>query len=153
VVAGELLRWWGVAYAGPLTRVTGSVGAPELIVAGPFAYVRNPLYVGNILMYAGVGIMANALFPWLLAAAVAYFIAQYALIVSLEEEFLAKQFGAAFDEYRASVPRFFPSLRRSPLAAAGRQRADWRGGLRSERRTLQAVGLVVGLLLVVWGVS
>ena len=43
VAFGESMRFWGVAYAGSLTRVTGSVGAPEVIVAGPFAYVRNPL--------------------------------------------------------------------------------------------------------------
>ncbi|HVN47548.1 MAG TPA: methyltransferase, partial [Bacteroidota bacterium] len=73
VVLGEFFRFYGVAYAGSLTRVTGSVGAPEVIVAGPFARVRNPLYVGNMLTYIGIGIMSNALFPWLVLAAFAWF--------------------------------------------------------------------------------
>lgn len=153
LLAGELLRFWGVAYAGPLTRVTGSVGAPELVVTGPFAYVRNPLYVGNIVMYAGIGIMANALFPWLVLAALAYFVFQYAMIVSLEEEFLARQFGASYEEYRKRVPRFLPAFRSPPAVSGSRQHPDWKGALRSERRTLQAVGLVVLILLVQWGVA
>ncbi len=125
---GESLRFWGVAYAGSLTRVTGSVGAPEVVVAGPFSYVRNPLYIGNIMMYSGVGVMANALTPWLVLIALPYFVFQYSLIVSLEEEFLEKEFGAAYLEYKKNVPRFFPWLMRTSIhlrnsrSRAGRKR-------------------------------
>src|SRR3972149_10687431 len=48
---GEFTRFWGVAYAGPLTRVTGGVGAPSLVVAGPFSFLRDPPYFGGILLY------------------------------------------------------------------------------------------------------
>ena len=92
VAAGEFSRFYGVAYAGSLTRVTGSVGAPAVIVAGPFSYLRNPLYMGNMLTYLGIGIMANALFPWLLLAALFWFSFQYYEIVLAEEEFLEKGF-------------------------------------------------------------
>ena len=78
---GESLRFWGVAYAGSLTRVTGSVGAPEVVTAGPYAYLRNPLYVGNIFMYCGVGIAANDLVPWLVLGALLYFVVDYRMIV------------------------------------------------------------------------
>lgn len=149
-LAGELLRFWGVSYAGSLTRVTGSVGAPEVIVSGPFAYVRNPLYLGNILMYTGIGWMAHALHPWLVLAAFVYFTFQYVMIVTLEEEFLEKEFGAAYLEFRRHVPRFVPRLTPYRHAAQEHQRPRWNEGLRSETRTLQAFGLVLLILVALW---
>ncbi len=147
---GESLRFWGVAYAGSLTRVTGSVGAPEVVVAGPYSYCRNPLYIGNILMYTGVGVMANALAPWLVLVALVYFVVQYSMIVSLEEEFLENEFGEGYLEFKRNVPRFFPRLRpyRNPIQE--HQKPDWIGALRSERRTFQAILLVIVLLLFIW---
>jgi protein-S-isoprenylcysteine O-methyltransferase Ste14 len=147
---GESLRFWGVAYAGSLTRVTGSVGAPEVVVAGPFAYLRNPLYVGNVLMYCGIGVMANAAPPWLVLIALAYFSFQYVMIVSLEEEFLEKEFGEQYLEYKRNVPRFLPRLNPYRTSAQERQKPNWVEGLQSERRTLQALSLVVVLLLLIW---
>lgn len=147
---GEAMRFWGVAYAGPLTRVTGNVGAPELVTSGPFSYVRNPLYVGNILLYVGFGIMANALTPWLVAATSFYFVVQYAAIVSLEEEFLQKEFGPLFEEYRRSVPRFTPRVTPVREIQKEHQRPDWQGARRSERRTFQAMALVGALVVARW---
>lgn len=147
---GELLRFWGVAYAGSLTRATGSVGALQVIVAGPYAFVRNPLYLGNILLYAGIGVMANALFPWLVIVALAYFAFQYLSIVSLEEEFLEKEFGPRYLEFKTHVPQFIPRLTPYKHPDQEGQRAHWSEALRSERRTLQAVGLVLALLVVLW---
>ena len=73
VLLGEFFRLWGVSYAGSETRTTGSVGGTYLVVSGPYAYVRNPLYLGNILLYCGVGVMSNALFPYLLIVAFLFF--------------------------------------------------------------------------------
>jgi protein-S-isoprenylcysteine O-methyltransferase Ste14 len=147
---GESLRFWGVAYAGSLTRVTGSVGAPEVVVAGPFSYARNPLYIGNILMYTGVGVMANALTPWLVLVALLYFSIQYSLIVSLEEEFLEKEFGEGYLEFKKNVPRFFPRLQRYRNPAQEHQKPNWEEAVRSERRTFQAILLVMLLLVLIW---
>lgn len=147
---GEAMRFWGVAYAGPLTRVTGNVGAPELVTSGPFSYVRNPLYVGNILLYVGFGIMAHALTPWLVVATAVYFVFQYSAIVSLEEEFLHKEFGSAFEEYRMSVPKFIPRITPVREVQKERQQPDWPGARRSERRTFQAMALVGALVIVRW---
>lgn len=149
-VFGELIRFWGVAYAGLLTRVTGNVGAPSLIVAGPFARMRNPLYVGNMILYAGIGIMSNALVPWLVLAAAAYFLFQYWMIVSLEENFLAKEFGEEYTEYHRAVPRFLPRLKPFASDAAAEQHPSWQEALRSETRTLQAIVLVAALIVVRW---
>ena len=149
VVAGEMMRFWGVAYAGSLTRVTGSVGAPELIVAGPFAFVRNPLYVGNITIYTGIGIMSNALWPWLVITAFCWFVFQYIVIVKLEEGFLAKEF-ANYAEYRANVPRFIPRLTPYRTPAQANQRPDTAGALRSERRSLQAMLVAILIIVTIW---
>ena len=149
-ILGESLRFWGVAYAGSLTRVTGSVGAPEVVVAGPFAYLRNPLYLGNVLMYCGIGVMANALTPWLVMIALVYFGFQYAMIVSLEEEFLEKEFGKEYLEFKKNVPRFLPRLSAYRTTAQDHQKPNWTECLRSERRTLQALSIIVVLLLLIW---
>jgi protein-S-isoprenylcysteine O-methyltransferase Ste14 len=150
VVLGESMRLWGVAYAGSLTRVTGSVGAPEVIMAGPFGHVRNPLYVGNILTYVGIGIMSNALFPWLVLIAAAWFVFQYDQIVSLEEEFLEKEFGGSYQDFMNNVPRFFPRLSPYVHPVQSKQFPHWNEAMRSERRTFQALGLVIVILLVLW---
>jgi protein-S-isoprenylcysteine O-methyltransferase Ste14 len=147
---GESIRFWGVAYAGSLTRVTGSVGAPEVVIAGPFSYVRNPLYIGNILMYTGVGVMSNALTPWLVLTALVYFSIQYSLIVSLEEEFLEKEFGEGYLEFKKNVPRFLPRLQPYKHPNQEHQKPNWQEGVRSERRTFQAIVLVMLLLLLIW---
>ncbi len=143
VAFGELMRFWGVAYAGSLTRVTGSVGAPEVIVAGPFAYVRNPLYVGNMLTYIGIGVMSNALFPWLVIAAAVWFAFQYFQIVLGEEEFLVKEFGEKYDEYKKNVPRFIPRFIPYKHPSQANQHARWQEAVHSERRTFQALGFSI----------
>jgi len=147
---GEAVRFWGVAYAGSLTRATGGVGAPEVVVAGPYAYMRNPLYVGNIMMYCGVGIMANALSPWLVVAAFVYFAVQYSMIVSLEEEFLEREFGDVYLLFKKEVPSFLPRLNPYRHPVQEHQRADWSEAFRSERRTFQAMLIVMALLLAIW---
>ena len=83
-VLGEMMRLWGVSWAGSETRTTGGVGGTYLVISGPFAHVRNPLYVGNILMYLGLGIMSMSLFPYLQIVAILFFIVQYQFIVKEE---------------------------------------------------------------------
>ena len=150
-LCGEAMRFWGVSIAGSETRTTGAVGGSRLIVAGPFAYVRNPLYLGNIMLYCGVGIMANALVPWLLIIAGTYFIFQYRMIVSSEEDYLIKTFGDEYAEYMKNVPRFVPRLVPWISEHQKEQTADFRRGARSERRTLQAF-VVITLVLVLLGI-
>ena len=147
---GELIRFWGVSIVGAETRTTGRVGGTYLITNGPFAYVRNPLYLGNMLMYAGVGVMSLALFPWLLLAAIAWFYLQYTLIVSQEEEYLAEQFGEAYEEYRKHVARFLPRLTAFHSALPNPKSVSPSEGLASERRTLQAIVLVTLLVVAVY---
>ncbi|MBS4033180.1 MAG: isoprenylcysteine carboxylmethyltransferase family protein [Ignavibacterium sp.] len=147
---GELIRLWGVSWAGSETRTTGGVGGTYLIISGPFAFVRNPLYVGNILMYTGLGVMSYALFPYLQIIAILFFILQYHLIVKEEESFLEKKFGEAYQKYLENVPRFIPRL--TPYKIDGVEQPSFKlnMGLRSETRTLQAFGSVALLIIIKW---
>lgn len=150
IVIGEFVRIWGVAIAGSETRTTGSVGGTYLITSGPFAYVRNPLYVGNMLIYTGVGVLSNALFPWLTIIALIFFFIQYTLIVTLEEEHLASVFGEDFKNYIAAVPRFIPRLTPYEGGKNIQPELNWLRGIQSEHRTLQAIGLAVAVVAVRW---
>jgi protein-S-isoprenylcysteine O-methyltransferase Ste14 len=144
VLIGEFIRLWGVAIAGSETRTTGPVGGTFLITKGPFAYVRNPLYVGNILIYCGVGVMA--LMPWVAGFAFIFFSVQYTLIVSLEEEYLIKTFGDDYRRYVKAVPRFLPTFKRFPGSTNIQPDLDWIRGIISEKSTLLAITLVTLLL-------
>lgn len=144
---GETLRLWGVSIVGTETRVTGGVGASQLVTSGPYARVRNPLYAGNMLIYLGMGIASHAWFPWLQAGGMLWFLVQYSVIVHREEEFLLERFGDRYVRYAGAVPRFFPALRRYH-EGEGQPAPDWRMALRSDRRTLQAIALLAAALAV-----
>ena len=85
------------------------VYAEHLVSTGIFSHCRNPLYVGNILMLLGVGILANSLIY--VAIIMPLFLFIYQAIVLAEEHFLRGKFGADFDAYCAKVNRWVPSLK------------------------------------------
>lgn len=150
VLCGEFLRLWGVAIAGSETRTTGPVGGTFLITRGPFAHMRNPLYVGNIMIYCGVGIMSMAVFPWLVIVALLFFLLQYAMIVSLEEEYLARTFGEEYRNYCNAVPRFLPRINRYRGGINIQPDLDWWRGVKSEKSTLLAITLVSAILFEIY---
>ena len=147
---GELIRLWGVCYAGSETRTTGKVGGTFLIISGPFAYVKNPLYLGNILMYFGFGIMSLALFPYLQIIALIFFYFQYHVIISREEGYLREQFGEEYSKYYKAVPKLIPTIFPYRNKNLKQPEFNFNAGFRSERRTLQAFAITTLLLLVFW---
>lgn len=147
-LVGELIRFWGVGYAGGETRTTGPVGGSKLVTNGPYAYVRNPLYLGNMLMYLGFGVMSMALFPYFQIIGLIYFFVQYYLIVTLEEDYLSRAFPDEYALYIKHVPRFIPRLKRYEYAS--NFKFDIKEALRSEKRTLQAFLLVVALNILIF---
>lgn len=79
----------------------------ELTQTGPYAYTRNPLYVGSILIAAG---FAVGLLSWIVAVALAVmFVVIYVPVIAGEERFLRATF-PDFDAYCARVPRLIPRL-------------------------------------------
>jgi hypothetical protein len=79
----------------------------DLATSGPYAYTRNPLYLGSLLM--GVGFAVAARSWWLGVALVVMFVAIYLPVIRGEEKFLRAKF-PEFDEYARSVPRMLPRI-------------------------------------------
>ncbi len=152
-IIGEATRFWGVSYAGSETRTTGSVGGSQLVISGPFAHVRNPLYVGNMMMYVGIGIMSLALFPYLQIAALVFFLIQYKFIIDGEEEYLKKTFKQDYKQYCENVPRLIPQFRKYKNENLSQPKFDFSVGLKSEMRTLQAFFSVIVILLILFVVK
>jgi len=150
VAIGELFRFWGVVYAGSETRTTGTVGGTFLVTRGAFSHLRNPLYFGNILMYVGIGIMSWSLFPYLQIAALIFFLFQYHVIINGEEEYLRKTFGKQYDDYVKNVPRLIPRLTSYKSDNEEQPELNFKAGLRSEKRTLQAITIVSIILVLLF---
>jgi protein-S-isoprenylcysteine O-methyltransferase Ste14 len=146
-LAGEAIRCWAVGYSGVTTR-SDRVEAPQLTTAGPYAYVRNPLYVGNFLTALGFTIAftggdAAAKRSALAIAGLGTMLAVYATIVPLEEAYLRQTFGADFADYVARVPPIVPRL--SPSRP---ERGTYDGSViaNAETRTFATFGAMLGAL-------
>ena len=80
----------------------------ELITTGPYAFVRNPIYLSMFGLLLGTGLAVSQ--PWaLLAAMVVYLLGNY-IRIHAEENLLRESFGAQFDEYTRRVPAFLPRI-------------------------------------------
>lgn len=109
-VSGQLVRGATIGLAYIIRG--GKEGKPYaegLVTEGIFKHCRNPLYVGNILMLLGVGILSNSLIYVVIIMPVFLFI--YQAIVLAEENFLRGKFGPDFDKYCRTVNRWWPDLR------------------------------------------
>lgn len=141
IVLGELLRLWGVRHIGAISRTRSDRLGP-LVDDGPFAHVRNPLYLANIALWVGFALCAGVV--WMAPVLVAILGVEYHAIVRWEEGLLASRLGAPYLDYMARVPRWMPRLRTASDAAP--RDLSWSATLFSERGTLVAIG--VGCLLI-----
>ena len=148
---GEALRIWGVGYSGTTTRHS-TVIAPQLVTAGPYAYVRNPLYLGNFITALGFLLVAVGGIGWglrlaLLALILVTYVTVYGLIIPLEEAYLLKTFGAPYADYMRRVPRLLPRLSPYPEPQGTFQ---WEAIQKAEIHTLilfVLIGLIMGARL------
>jgi protein-S-isoprenylcysteine O-methyltransferase Ste14 len=141
IVLGEWVRLTGVAAAGTVTR-RRSRNVQRLVTYGVFSWVRNPLYVGNFLIWMGFVVVSGVL--WFLPIAILVFAIEYTLIVRYEEGVLESIFGGEYLAYRSRTPRWFPRPRR----VAERGPHDWSEAWRSEISTfLQYAALIVAFVI------
>jgi protein-S-isoprenylcysteine O-methyltransferase Ste14 len=140
VALAELMRLVAVRHIGVISRTRSDRLGP-LVSSGPFAWVRNPLYIGNVLLWAGFTISAGLL--WLLPPIMAVLAIEYHAIVRWEESLLESRLGEAYRDYVSRVPRWIPRPpRRRPVPQSSRTaRFSWGDTLFSERGTLVAIAL------------
>lgn len=106
-IIGELIRFFVAGFAKEKTSGRGMrIEANSLVNFGLYSLVRNPLYLGNFLIFLGFLMFSGNLIFILLGTII--FWVYYYYIVLAEENFLLKKFGKAYEEYKNKVPRFFP---------------------------------------------
>jgi len=105
IIIGEAVRLAGVAAAGTVTR-RRSRGVQRLVTYGIFAWTRNPLYIGNFLIWMGFVTISGVL--WFLPIAVLLFALEYELIVRYEEGVLESIFGREYLDYKNETSRWIP---------------------------------------------
>jgi protein-S-isoprenylcysteine O-methyltransferase Ste14 len=105
------------------------IHADALVTDGFFAHSRNPLYVGNMMVYLGLFLILNSALGY--AVGVPFFLAAYVSITLAEEDFLRRRFGADYEAYVRRVPRYLPDLRGIGATVRG-MRFDWRRLIRKE---------------------
>lgn len=126
-ILGLLLRAWATGHLEKNIRLAES---------GPYAYVRNPLYLGTLLVAAGLVIQSRT---WLLAALFAFvFLLVYLPVIELEEQHLATLF-PAYAAYSARVPSLLPRFSRENCGA----RFRWSLYIRN-REFQAALGFLAG---------
>ena len=103
ILSGQLLRVSARGYKAEQSRNGNS-----LVVSGPYAMVRNPMYLGIIMI--GCGVVLAILNPWALLIFLAGFLLRYLYLFPKEEKGLEKAFGKAYKEYCSRVPRIFPKM-------------------------------------------
>jgi len=145
IAAGEAIRFWGVRHIGAISR-TRSERLGPLVDTGPFALVRNPLYIGNIALWAGFALVGRN--AWLAPLFVVILGIEYHAIVRWEEALLTSRLGAVYVDYMQRVPRWMPELRhkgREGHKGSDLPKFSGRETVHSERGTL--IAIAVGLLL------
>ncbi|MEO8336788.1 MAG: isoprenylcysteine carboxylmethyltransferase family protein [bacterium] len=105
IVLGEAIRLAGVAAAGTVTR-RRSRTVQRLVTYGIFAWMRNPLYVGNFLIWLGFTVISGVF--WFIPVAIVLFAIEYTLIVRYEEGVLESIFGDEYLHYKSRTSRWFP---------------------------------------------
>ncbi len=121
------------------------MSAETLIQGGFFAQSRNPLYLGNLLIFCGLTLIANS-YGWYFIA-LPVMIGVYWAIVLAEEDFLARRFGEPYADYCRTVNRFLPKLT-GMRAAFADCHFDWPRIVRKESHIACSwLSMAIGLLI------
>lgn len=139
---GEILRFWA---AGHLVKTS------QLVTSGPYRYTRNPLYLGRLLIFTGICVMARLPhgLNWVVlflgyAAFFGYYLPRKERV---EPARLLAAHGDAYSRYRLAVPAFFPAFRPFPEQVS----AGWSSDrMLRNREHWMMVGLLAVSLFLLW---
>jgi protein-S-isoprenylcysteine O-methyltransferase Ste14 len=138
VLTGLGVRAWAAGFAGRHTR-SATVQGSKLATGGPYARVRNPIYLGSVML--GVGMVLLIGDRRLLVPCGLTFLGLYSGLIPAEEEFLSRQFPEEYGAYCRHVPRLRPRL--TAWAGAVKAPYDWGAGCGEWRLSL--------ILALIWG--
>jgi len=139
--AGLALRAWA---AGCLAKNR------QLATGGPYAHTRNPLYIGTLLVAAGLAVASRSI--GLAALFIAVFVLVYLPVIQNEEQHL-RQIFPEYAEYAERVPALLPRLARRPNPAPENIANPFRAGLYLKNQEYQAgLGFLAGMLFLLWKV-
>jgi protein-S-isoprenylcysteine O-methyltransferase Ste14 len=127
----EAFRMYAASYLRGRQVVT-SPQAEFLATSGPYAFIRNPLYLGNLLIGLGACITISEWYAYLLF--LASFAIVYSVAIPYEETFLSHKYGAEFESYARATPRLIPTTR--PYRTSSPIRPDFHAGVLSEIHVL-----------------
>jgi protein-S-isoprenylcysteine O-methyltransferase Ste14 len=127
VALAALLRTWGTSYLFADVMRDSAVHTERLVADGPYRFVRNPLYLGNILMAVGIGLMASR--TGFVVLVVGMTVCVLRLLLREEAELLRAQ-GDSYRKYCAAVPRIFPAV--TPRVPSAGNVPRWGQGFRAE---------------------
>jgi protein-S-isoprenylcysteine O-methyltransferase Ste14 len=137
-LASIVFRVWGTAYLGPGTVTSARMVAGKVLAAGPYRFVRNPLYIGVWCMVAAMAFLmpvSGALFAVVL---ITIFLIRLTLG---EESFLSAKLGEPYHAYLRAVPRFIPRLRGAPAPAG--EKPEWLRALLAEISPIGVLAAIV----------
>ena len=134
VILGEFVRFWAAGYISKDETVT---------VGGPYAYVRNPLYFGTLLLAIGYGLVSGLGWIGVLVMVASYFVFHLAAI-SYEEKFLKAKFGQAYLDYLQRVPALIPSI--TPRTR-GEGSYSWKQALHNREHTSAIFAVILIAIL------
>ncbi|MEP6617809.1 MAG: isoprenylcysteine carboxylmethyltransferase family protein [bacterium] len=148
IVIGEAIRLAGVSAAGTVTR-RRSRTVQRLVTYGIFTWMRNPLYVGNFLIWMGFTVISGVL--WFLPMAIVLFGVEYTLIVRYEEGVLESIFGPEYLAYKARTPRWLPRPPTTPESGEHHWGEAWRSEISTFLQYVVITGLFVAKQKLGWG--
>jgi protein-S-isoprenylcysteine O-methyltransferase Ste14 len=142
------LKWLaggvGIALVGLLLRgyAAGHLRkGKQLATSGPYAYTRNPLYLGSVLLAAGFSVASHS---WISTGLLAvYLIIFYPMVIRREQTEIKKLYGDAFVEYCSRVPAFWPRLSAAPNPG---EHFSWAQYLKN-REYEAAIGLAIAMAI------
>jgi len=135
MIIGELVRFWALGFVEKKGR--------KLAMNGPYAFVRNPLYVGNFFLGLGIAVIV---WNWIiLALFLVGFLGIYTGTIRGEEKHLREMFGKPYEDYCANVPSFLPRL--TPYAAPEKDGFLW-SRIIKHHEYITVAGIFIILMLI-----